>query len=137
MRHVRVLTIMTSLLINLKEKSMKLRWQQGYGVAGKSCRIPTTAGLYAYGVVERVCGLVKSVEWVYVGQGTNLRRRITSHDPRYETNSDLQMWLRKPPAGAELWLVEVPNEDLDSAERAVIAGIQPKFNTNHINKKGK
>ena len=110
------------------DKSVKLQWEQGFGVGGKSCQIPTCSGLYAYGVVERVCGLVKSVDWVYVGQGTNLRRRITSHDPRYETNSDLQMWLRNPPQGAELWLVKVDEDELSAAESAVIAGIQPKYN---------
>lgn len=116
----------------------KLNWRQGLGVSGKSCQIPSSSGLYAYGVVKRVRGLTASVEWMYVGKAANLRARISSHDPRYEKNPGLQQWLRNPPHGAELWITEVPSGDIDLVEREVISSINPIFNINHrTNKQGK
>lgn len=113
----------------------KLAWTGGLGVGGKSSHIPSRAGLYAYGIVKRSLGLPSQIEWVYVGQARNLRQRISSHDHRFESNPGLQAWLRNPPAHAELWIVEVPADQLNELEREVIQSISPKFNRNHNQQK--
>jgi excinuclease UvrABC nuclease subunit len=110
---------------------IKLDWKSGLGVSGKSLRIPTRSGIYAYGIIRRCQGLPISVEWLYVGKAKNLRRRIASHDPRYETNPDLQEWLRCPPGGAELWVAEVDPTNLDQVEQQMIRAVNPTFNRNH------
>jgi excinuclease UvrABC nuclease subunit len=97
--------------------------------------VPARPGLYAYGVVLRNHGLPVKVEWVYIGKAKSLRQRTQSHDPVNEANPDLQIWLRKPPEHAELWVLEVDAKDLDDAERELIGHVNPRFNRHHKTKR--
>jgi excinuclease UvrABC nuclease subunit len=119
-------------------RQVKLNWISGLPVTGKSARIPGRSGVYAYGIVRHSAGLVAEVQWVYIGKANSLRQRITTHDIRFETNPDLQKWLRKPPANAELWFAEVSTKDVDFVEQQLIGDINPRFNSKHrTNKKSK
>ena len=118
-------------------QKVKLRWVGGLPVTGKSAQIPNRSGVYAYGVVRHSAGLVAHIEWAYIGKANNLRQRITTHDCRYESNPDLQQWLRKPPANAELWFAEVEAKDVDSVEQQLIGDINPRFNKKHRTDKNK
>lgn len=106
-------------------------WIQALPVSGDSKAIPKRSGLYAYGVVKRCNGLPVSINWVYVGKAKNLRQRTRSHSPVNEVNPDLQVWLRTPPQGAELWVVEVDAKSLNESEQDLIRCVDPSFNRNH------
>ena len=112
-------------------KQVKLTWESGLSVSGKSARIPSRPGVYAYGTVRHSVGLVAQIDWVYIGKACDLRKRISSHNVRDESNPDLQQWLRNPPANAELWFAEVRDGNLDAAEQQLIGDINPCFNKNH------
>lgn len=112
-------------------KQVKLTWESGLSVSGKSARVPSRPGVYAYGTVSHSVGLVAQIEWVYIGKASDLRKRISSHNVRDESNPDLQQWLRNPPTNAELWFAEVKHVNLDAVEKQLIGDINPCFNRNH------
>lgn len=118
-------------------QKVKLQWVTGLAVTGKSSQIPTRSGVYAYGIVRHSAGLVADIQWVYIGKANNLRQRITTHDCRYESNPDLQQWLRNPPANAELWFAEVSTQNVDAVEQQLIGDINPRFNKKHRTDKTK
>ena len=110
-------------------KHLPLKWSVLSTTHGKGDAIPTHSGIYAYAEIGRVNGLPISCNWVYIGQASNLRRRISKgHDYRYESNPDLRDWLKVSKKEVELWFCHVQPEDLDTVELQLVSAIQPTFN---------
>jgi excinuclease UvrABC nuclease subunit len=108
---------------------VRLKWNAVCGAHGKNANIPAHSGIYAYAEVERLCGLIVSTRWVYIGQSRNLKQRISQgHDSRYERNEELRAWLKRNYANVELWFAHVEEGQLDEVERQLVGTIKPRFN---------
>lgn len=105
-----------------------MKWHsRKFSVSG--WQIPSGCGLYAIGHTIETGGLVTGIEIVYIGQATNLRRRLGQHGPWIEANSALEEYLRQNRARARLWFTtDVTAQGLNEAEREMIRNVNPTFN---------
>lgn len=96
-----------------------------------SSHVPARPGLYVIGHIQTYRGLEVAREYVYVGKTDNLRRRLREHLPPNEQNSGLRNYLRELTTDARCWYTVFDAADsakLNSAERALITRINPRFN---------
>lgn len=96
-----------------------------------SSHVPARPGLYVIGHIQTYRGLEIGRQYVYVGKTDNLRRRLREHLPPNEQNAGLRNYLRELTTDARCWYTvfdAVDSAQLNSAERALIAHINPKFN---------
>lgn len=96
-----------------------------------SSHVPARPGLYVIGHIQTYRGLEIARKYVYVGKTDNLRRRLREHLPPNEQNVGLRNYLRELTTDARCWYTVFDAADsaqLSSAERALIARINPQFN---------
>ena len=90
-------------------------------------------GVYAYGHDEKLHGLESSRVYVYIGETSNLKRRMVQHQPENEKNKGLKIYLRNRP-DAKCWYC-IMDGDTSRArkkiEQELIKHFKPKFNHQH------
>ncbi|OBI60631.1 GIY-YIG nuclease family protein [Mycobacterium sp. E796] len=101
-------------------------WRVSAYGRGIESSVPTTTGVYAIVHAVRVHGLATDVQWLYVGQSKNLRRRCNQHTHYQEPNPALEN-IRNS-YDYEFWWATVPAEFLDEVERDLIDHLQPPGN---------
>jgi len=110
-----------------------VKWTVSTYGRGIPAAVPRVSGIYAIGRVGRLHGLITDIEWLYVGQSRDMRRRYEQHTHRLEPNPALEAI--RDTYDHEFWWIPVTAERLDSVERELIFALQPPGNTLH--RKGK
>jgi hypothetical protein len=104
-----------------------LPWRRVPSAHLASVVVPEISGVYAYAHTTAIGGLPIALQWVYVGQTRNLRRRLQEHEDFREPNVELGFWLRTS-QGAEVWCVPLPSGRLAPVEVSLVRELRPKFN---------
>jgi excinuclease UvrABC nuclease subunit len=108
-------------------KSEPLNWCRILDGHLASASAPPIAGIYVYANSALVQGLPMTLEWVYVGQANNLKRRFEQHEIFSERNIGLIRWLRGP-SHVEVWYVPLPKSQLSHIEQELVRTLKPKYN---------
>jgi excinuclease UvrABC nuclease subunit len=105
-----------------------MKWYTKKFVTSNS-NLPTKHGIYAFGVEHAVCGLIVENDICYVGQATNLRRRLNQHAPWSETNPGLDDFMKSRKKDIRVWYTsDLPRSNLDKVERKLIRSLKPIYN---------
>lgn len=102
------------------------KWHVSAYGRGIESSVPTTSGIYAVVHTARIHGLATDVQWLYIGQSRNLRRRCNQHTHWQEPNPALEA-IRNT-YDYEFWWASVAVEDLDEVERDLIDHLRPAGN---------
>jgi excinuclease UvrABC nuclease subunit len=103
-------------------------WVRLRTIHGAPGAAPPVPGIYAMGAVATVGGLPVRIDWIYVGQASNLRARLQQHDPLAETNPLLREFLASDQEEAELWFTTCSLGELNPLEQILIKALQPSCN---------
>ena len=85
--------------------------------------------MYAIGQLDSLHNLELERVYVYVGETTNLRRRLEEHLPDTEKNPGLRAYLRKNYIYAVCWYAPTEASQARAIQDDLIGKIQPQFNT--------
>ena len=105
----------------------RVSWKNTGFFKSMAYRVPQSSGVYVITDVKRVVGLPTSINVLYVGKATNLRRRFLDHvNPWREHNKGLL--LMGDTGTWEFWFSEYPSEQIDQLERELIRDSKPSQN---------
>ena len=113
----------------------EFKWKQKYRSASLAL-VPKKPGLYAYGKTDKVFGLEKKRNIVYVGLTDDLYRRLSEHAPSKEENSELRKYLHEE-KNVICWyciLENLSKKEIRDIERLMIQKLKPRFCTQHNRK---
>lgn len=105
-----------------------LTWSELRSLQGAAFKAGSASGIYLMGRRDEVSGIPVSYEWVYVGQGKNLQRRLLQHLPVNETNLPLKEWTKRVDGDLVVRFALVPAARLDLTERMLVRALTPKHN---------
>lgn len=109
-------------------RTSALSWRFKY-VSESNSNVPASPGVYVIGHCRCRHGLELKRVYVYVGESTNLQRRLDEHLPETEQNPRLRAYLRKNYAVATCWYLPVDTGQRRVVQDELIREIQPRFNT--------
>lgn len=101
-------------------------WRSTSFSAGARNSVPDQSGIYAILRVERVFGLPRASEVLYIGKTLNLRKRLGQHLNPQTAHNEVSFAPDRPTF--EFWCHLVPSELIDSAEQDLIRSVKPKTN---------
>jgi excinuclease UvrABC nuclease subunit len=98
-------------------------------VSTSNSQVAEAPGIYAIGHQEDVCGLPLQHHVFYVGRSENLRRRLSQHDLRLESNPRVVSYLRANIGRVRIWYAYVASpKQLSELEKHLIQALDPKGN---------
>lgn len=109
-------------------RTSAIRWRFKY-VSEPNSSVPTSPGVYVIGHCRSHHGLELKRVYVYVGESTNLQRRLDEHLPDTEQNPKLRAYLRENYAFATCWFLPMDASRRIGVQDDLIREIQPEFNT--------
>ncbi len=110
----------------------QLHWTTSLYGRGLEAAVPTASGVYVIAHVTRLHGLPIHINWLYVGQSKNLRRRYCEHVHWTEPNPSLDA-IRLDHTH-EFWWVTAPVDELNTLEADLIDQLNPPANRRRGNR---
>ncbi len=104
-----------------------MKWHRVSYRASEDLIVPGVSGLYAVYLVQDLFGLPVSIEPIYVGATSNLRRRFREHLADDEPN-ELLRDVTDEPGDALFWYEVLPLHRARQLEPELIRGLQPRTN---------
>jgi excinuclease UvrABC nuclease subunit len=101
-------------------------WRSTSFSAGARTSVPDQSGVYAILRVERVLGLPRTSEVLYIGKSLSLRIRLGQHLNPHTAHNEVSF--ANDRTTLEFWCHPVPSAQLNSAEQDLIRSIKPKTN---------
>ena len=105
-----------------------MRWRSKR-VASSNSAVPTSAGVYVIGRSHTFHDLEISRTYVYVGETTDLQRRLNDHLPGKEKNPGLREYIDHNYDDAICWYARVDAAKRKAVEADLISRLHPRFNT--------
>ena len=97
-------------------------------VSSSNSEVPAAAGVYVIGHKDTLHDLEIRCTYVYVGETTDLRRRLSEHLPANERNPGLRAYIVKNYDHATCWYTRVPSSQIKVIEADLIRRLRPRFN---------
>ncbi len=103
-------------------------WRRAYSLDAARAEAPTLSGVYAIALAKSVANLPVSLEWVYIGRSSNLRRRFDEHGPILEQHDELREWIIANRDRIETWFTLREATESARLEKYLIRQLKPRFN---------
>ncbi len=98
-------------------------------LSSSNSAVPATAGVYAIGHSDTLHDLEISRTYVYVGETTNLQRRLNEHLPANEKNPGLREYIGSNYDDAICWYTRAAAAETKAIQDELILRLRPRFNT--------
>ena len=97
-------------------------------MSASNSTVPAAAGVYVIGRSDTLHDLEISRTYVYVGETTNLQRRLNEHLPANEKNPGLREYIGDNYDDAICWYARVVAAEAKAVEADLIRELRPLFN---------
>lgn len=98
-------------------------------LSSSNSAVPAAAGVYVIGHSDTLHDLEISRTYVYVGETTNLQRRLNEHLPANEKNPGLREYIGSNYDDAICWYTRVAAAETKAIQDELILRLRPRFNT--------
>ena len=109
----------------------KKEWRKVGNISSAISIARNSAAIYVIGTQAEFEGLPINYEYAYIGQSTNLSRRLKDHLPQNEKNMGLRRWLIKNINRHNIRFAYFDKNELDIYEQNFIKYFKPTYNKLH------